>query len=122
MHPYSGFEPYPEQPPHRPSGYPPRNPFRYPPAVAHRPSAQVKWWIAPLIAVPLGVFVLVFMVATFWGVVVTVPLLFIVLAIAVSVCFVLSKWWANAHVVGVGLMLSVAPPLLIGLSLVSGRQ
>ena len=62
------------------------------------------------------------MVATVWVVVLTIPLLFTALAVAVSVCFALSRSWANAHVVGVGLMLSVAPIVLIGVSLLGQHQ
>lgn len=84
------------------------------PPAGQAPNAppQAKWWIAPIIAVPLGIVLLIFTVALVWVWFIAFPLVVIVLSLGVGVCLALSRQLPNAHVVGVGLMLSV--PVAIG--------
>jgi len=74
---------------------------------------QPRWWIAPLIAVPLGVALLIFMVALVWVWFIVFPLLVALLSLGVGICLVLSRRLPNAHVVGVGLLLSVPMAIAI---------
>jgi hypothetical protein len=75
---------------------------------ARKMPPQPRWWIAPIIAVPLGVVLLIFTVALVWVWFIVFPLVIIMLSLGVGVCLVLSRQLPNAHVVGVGLMLAVA--------------
>jgi len=73
-----------------------------------------------LIAGPLSVLILLFVVSTILIWPITIPLVFALISVGVGLCFALSRALPNAHVVGVGLLLSMLPTLLIGLAAFSG--
>lgn len=75
------------------------------------PVARTKWWITPLVAVPVGVFVFYYLLITFWLLLITGPLLLIAVFVAVVVSFALGVTYRNARPVGVGIMLGFVLPV-----------
>ena len=93
MNPYSQYGPYPTPPPN-----PPRR-------------EQTKWWIAPLVAVPVGGLVYVYIIFTFWLLILSGPVLVIIFLIAVLSSFALGITYRNARPVGVGIVVGFAVPI-----------
>lgn len=123
MDPYPRYEPYPQ------ASAVNQDAYRETMGGARRsiPSikpAKVRWWVVPVVAVPLGVFLFFFLLVFAFIFFVTIPLVLIAMTIAVTVCFVMSKSSPNAQVVGVGLMLSllVCALMISGLFVWSGAR
>ncbi|MDQ2737663.1 MAG: hypothetical protein M3Y35_03360 [Actinomycetota bacterium] len=96
MNPYSDYDPYPDGP----DGGQLRD-----------QKLKTKWWIAPAVAVPVGGCVYLYIIFTFWLLILSGPLLVIVFLVAILISFTLGATYRNARPVGVGIIIGFAVPI-----------
>lgn len=96
MNPYPHYEPYPTASHNR---------------ELREQTSKTQWWIAPLVAVPVGCCVFTYINFTFWLLILSGPVLVIVFLIAVLTSFGLGVTHRNARAVGVGIIIGFAIPI-----------
>lgn len=81
--------------------------------VAPQPPARPRWWIAAAVGIPLGVVGALLLAATYFLFFLSIPVLLLALAVALTVCFVRAPRSPDALAVGLGFVVSVPVSVVV---------